>query len=113
MEDRTQGVAPLVAEVPMVEPEVIKQMRCLAARRWGSKRIAKELGVTTMLLAALMVLQLTVTLFASQITNFLTQVFGVSPANVPTIVAICSAIFLRSSRLSAWPLRKAITCPLT
>ena len=56
--------------------------------------VAKELGVTTMLLAALMVLQLTVTMFASQITSFLTQVFGVSPANVPTIVAICSAIFL-------------------
>ena len=53
--------------------------------------VAKELGATTMLLVALMLLQLTVTLFASRIASFLTQVFGVSPADVPTIVAVCSA----------------------
>lgn len=46
MEDRTQGVAPLVAEVPMVEPEVVQQMRTLAARGWGKKRIARTLGVS-------------------------------------------------------------------
>jgi len=56
--------------------------------------VAKELGVTTMLLAALMVLQLTVTMFASQIASFLNQVFGVSPTSVPTILAVCSALFL-------------------
>jgi hypothetical protein len=56
--------------------------------------VARELGVTTMLLLALMVLQLTVTLFASRITHFLTQVFGVSAADVPTIIAFSSACFL-------------------
>jgi hypothetical protein len=56
--------------------------------------VAKELGVTTMLLAALMVLQLTVTMFASQIASFLNQVFGVNPANVPTVLAIFSALVL-------------------
>ena len=56
--------------------------------------VAKELGVTTMLLAALMVLQLTFTMFASQIASFLNQVFGVSPTSVPTILAVCSALFL-------------------
>lgn len=56
--------------------------------------VAKELGATTMLLVALMLLQLTVTLFASRIASFLTQVFGVSPADVPMIVAACSALFL-------------------
>jgi hypothetical protein len=56
--------------------------------------VAKELGATVMLLATLMVLQLTVSMFESQIANFLTQVFGINPADVPTIIAICSAIFL-------------------
>ena len=56
--------------------------------------VGKELGVTTILLATLMVLQLTDTMFKSQITGFLTQVFGISPASVPTIIAVCSAIFL-------------------
>jgi hypothetical protein len=56
--------------------------------------VAKELGVTTMLLVALMVLQLTATLFLSRITQFLTQVFGVSAADVPAILAFCSACFL-------------------
>ena len=31
--------------VPMVEPEVVRQMRELSALGWGSKRIAQELGV--------------------------------------------------------------------
>jgi hypothetical protein len=56
--------------------------------------VGKELGITTMLLLALMLLQLTATLFASRIASFLTQVFGVSPADVPTIIAACSALFL-------------------
>jgi hypothetical protein len=56
--------------------------------------VAKELGVTTMLLVALMVLQLTATLFLSRITQFLTQVFGVSATDVPAIIAFCSACFL-------------------
>jgi hypothetical protein len=56
--------------------------------------VAKELGTTTMLLAALMVLQLTVSMFAPQIASFLNQVFGVSPTSVPTILAVCSALFL-------------------
>jgi hypothetical protein len=56
--------------------------------------VAKELGVTTMLLAALMVLQLTGTMFASQIASFLNQVFGVSPASIPTVLAVFSALVL-------------------
>lgn len=35
------GMGP--AEV-MVAPEVVKQVRGLAAQRWGAKRIARELG---------------------------------------------------------------------
>ena len=31
--------------VPMVDPEVVKQIRALAALGWGKKRIARELGV--------------------------------------------------------------------
>ena len=45
--------------------------------------VAKELGVTIMLLVALMILQLMVTMFLPQITQLLNQVFGVSPASVP------------------------------
>src|SRR5512143_3117900 len=45
MEDRVSDVAPLVAEVPMVEAEVVRQMRALAGRGWGAKRIATELGI--------------------------------------------------------------------
>ncbi len=45
MEDRVRDVAPLVAEVPMVEAEVVRQMRALAERGWGAKRIAGELGI--------------------------------------------------------------------
>ncbi len=39
------AVAPPTGEVLMVEAEVVRQMRELAARGWGSKRIACELGV--------------------------------------------------------------------
>lgn len=45
MEDRVRDVAPLVAEVPMVDAEVVRQMRTLAGHGWGAKRIARELGV--------------------------------------------------------------------
>jgi transposase len=45
MEDRVRDVAPLVAEVPMVEAEVVRQMRTLLGYGWGAKRVAKELGI--------------------------------------------------------------------
>lgn len=46
MEAQGVDVAPLVAdEVQMVEPEVVRQMRALASKRWGTKRIAREVGV--------------------------------------------------------------------
>jgi transposase len=45
MEDRVRDMALLVAEVPMVEAEVVRQMRTLAGHGWGAKRIARELGV--------------------------------------------------------------------
>jgi len=36
---------PQLAEVPMVEAEVVQQMRVLAGLGWGAKRIAAELGI--------------------------------------------------------------------
>jgi transposase len=38
-------VAPQTVEVPMVEAEAVRQMRDLASKGWGAKRIARELGV--------------------------------------------------------------------
>lgn len=38
-------VAPPSAEVPMVEQELVRQMRVLAEAGWGAKRIARELGI--------------------------------------------------------------------
>lgn len=38
------GKAPL-SEVPVIEPEVVRQMRQLKAKGWGSKAIARECGV--------------------------------------------------------------------
>jgi transposase len=32
-------------EVPMVEPEIVRQMRELIRQGWGHKRVAAELGV--------------------------------------------------------------------
>jgi transposase len=32
--------------VPMIEPEIVRQIRALAAQQWGSKRIGEELGVS-------------------------------------------------------------------
>ena len=40
-----EAVAPPRLEVPMLEAEAVRQMRELAARGWGAKKIAKELGV--------------------------------------------------------------------
>src|SRR5438067_1364231 len=31
--------------VPMVEPEIVKQLRVLSALGWGARRIARELGI--------------------------------------------------------------------
>src|SRR5262249_39235713 len=39
------GVASPSAEVSMVEPEVVRQLRTLAAQGWGAKRIGRELGL--------------------------------------------------------------------
>jgi transposase len=38
-------VAPQTLEVPMVEAEAVRQMRDLATKGWGAKRIARELGL--------------------------------------------------------------------
>ena len=38
-------VAPQMLEVPMVEAEAVRQMRDLASKGWGAKRIARELGL--------------------------------------------------------------------
>jgi transposase len=39
------AVAPPSTEVPMVEAEAVREMRELAGRGWGAKRIARELGL--------------------------------------------------------------------
>jgi transposase len=39
------SMAPPTAEVLMVEAEAVRQMRDLATKGWGAKRIARELGV--------------------------------------------------------------------
>ena len=58
--------------------------------------VGKELGVTTMLLIGLMVLELMFDMFLSQITQLITQVFGISASSVPAILAIfsCSVLML-------------------
>jgi transposase len=40
------AVAPPSVEVPMVEAEAVREMRELAGRGWGAKRIARELGLS-------------------------------------------------------------------
>jgi transposase len=42
---KVRDVAPPSGEVPMVEAEAVRQMRDLAGRGWGAKRIARELGL--------------------------------------------------------------------
>jgi transposase len=45
MGSEVAAVAPPMAEVPMVEAEAVREMRELAERGWGAKRIARELGL--------------------------------------------------------------------
>jgi transposase len=45
MGSEVAAVAPQTVEVPMVEAEAVRQMRDLASKGWGAKRIARELGV--------------------------------------------------------------------
>ncbi len=45
METREMGMAPSETEVSMVVPDVIRQVRALGEQGWGSKRIARELGI--------------------------------------------------------------------
>ena len=40
-----RGHAPGETQVAMVEPEIVRQIRALAALKWGIRRIARELGV--------------------------------------------------------------------
>jgi transposase len=42
----TRGMAPRTPEVRMIEAESVRELRALHARGWGSKRIARELGVS-------------------------------------------------------------------
>jgi transposase len=42
---RATDVAPRMTEVPMIEPDSVRQMRQLHERGWGAKRIARELGI--------------------------------------------------------------------
>jgi hypothetical protein len=44
MGSEVAAVAPLISEVPMVEAEAVREMRELAARGWGAKRIARGQG---------------------------------------------------------------------
>ena len=41
------AVAPPMVEVPMVEAEAVREMRELAAKGWGAKRIAHALAAGT------------------------------------------------------------------
>jgi transposase len=45
MAARVVSMAPRIAEVAMVEPAVVRQIRALADRGWGSRSIAAELGL--------------------------------------------------------------------
>ena len=45
MMDLREIVTPPDAEVSMIEPEVVRQMRLLHEAGWGAKRIAREVGV--------------------------------------------------------------------
>ncbi|ATB45978.1 integrase [Corallococcus macrosporus DSM 14697] len=46
MEESVKDVAPRPTEVPMVEQDVVRQMRVLAEAGWGVKAIAREVGVS-------------------------------------------------------------------
>jgi transposase len=43
--DQTAGNGTATLTVPMVDPEIVKQLRALKALGWGTKRIARELGI--------------------------------------------------------------------
>ncbi len=43
--DQTAGNERVTLAVPMVDPEIVKQTRALAALGWGKNRIARDLGV--------------------------------------------------------------------
>src|SRR2546427_8806425 len=45
MDRLVRSGAPLLVEVPMVAAEVVRQMAQLEQLGWGSKRIARELGI--------------------------------------------------------------------
>ena len=45
MVSEAAAVAPQTMEVPMVEAGAVRQMRDLASKGWGAKRIARELGL--------------------------------------------------------------------
>lgn len=45
METRDTDVTPSVAEVSMVEPELVRQARSLCGRGWSIRRVARELGL--------------------------------------------------------------------
>ena len=46
MDDKKyENVALPTMEVPMIEPDSVRQLRQLASQGWGSKRIASELGI--------------------------------------------------------------------
>jgi hypothetical protein len=46
MDQGQRDVALRATEVPMLEPEIARQIRGLAAMSWGSKRIAVTLGIS-------------------------------------------------------------------
>ncbi len=46
MDQGQTDVALRATEVPMLEPEIVRQIRGLAAMSWGSKRIAATLGIS-------------------------------------------------------------------
>src|SRR5665213_1892774 len=46
MDQGQRDVALRATEAPMLEPEILRQMRGLAATSWGSKRIAATLGIS-------------------------------------------------------------------
>ena len=45
MDFKAQGMAPQGAEVSMLAPEIVRQIRGLRDLGWGAKRIAGETGV--------------------------------------------------------------------
>ncbi len=42
---KKRNVAPAKAEVPMIEPDSMRQLHQLHSKGWGTKRIAGELGI--------------------------------------------------------------------